>query len=341
MAMVLAHVVDSWTVPADRGAAAYHTLSFIGGIASPLFLFLAGLATALSAASKGRSEGSHAAGARLARRRGWEIFALGFVFRLQAQILGLGPLENLFKVDMLNLMGLSMVLASYVWQVATHHRWRVLMLAAVTGAIAMATPIVRHTTWLAGLPDPLEAYLRPVGVYAAFPMFPWAGFLFAGVIVGDLVDAVRRAPQRQTLLQTGIAICGGAGVVLAWLASLQPPLYDAVSFWHDSPTFFFIRLGLVALLIPLTWVMAEAVPHMLIEPLALMGRSSLFVYWIHVEMVYGVIAEPIKHRLPLWASVLGTGILAVFLYMLVIVKNRLVERHGLPGPWRLLAPVVK
>ena len=25
-----------------------------------------------------------------------------------------------------------------------------------------------------------------------------------------------------------------------------------------------------------------------------LGRSSLFVYWIHIEMVYGVIAEPIK-----------------------------------------------
>jgi uncharacterized membrane protein len=339
--MVLVHVIDSWTEPADRTIQAFYTLSFVAGLASPLFLFLAGVATALSAASKGRDESGHVAGARLARRRGWEIFGLGLVFRVQAQLLGLGPLQNLFKVDMLNIMGLSMVMASYIWERAATHRWRVGSFAIVTGAIAMATPIVRHVSWLSLLPEPLEAYLRPAGTYAAFPMFPWTGFLFAGVIVGDLVDAVRRAPARQTLLQTGIAICGGAGVMLAWVASFQPSIYPSSSFWHDSPTFFFIRLGLVALLVPATWVMSQVLPAAVQQPLNTFGRSSLFVYWIHVEMVFGVIAEPIKHTLPLWAALGATAAMCVFLYRLVLLKNRLLARYELRGPWRLLAPVVR
>jgi uncharacterized membrane protein len=339
--MVLAHVSDSWTADADRRGDPWYTVAFIGGVASPLFLFLAGVATAMSAASKGRRERDHAVGAALARRRGWEIFVLGLVFRLQAQMLGMGPLQNLFKVDMLNVMGLSMVAASYLWQVSPTHRRRVAAFAVATGSIAMLTPIVRDVLWLSPLPDPLEAYLRPAGPYAAFPIFPWAGFLFAGVIVGDLVDAVRQLPATNVRLQNGLAIAGGTGVVTAWLASFQPSIYESASFWHDSPTFFFIRLGLVTLLVPLAWVLEQLLPLAALRPMATLGRSSLFVYWIHIEMVYGVIAEPIKRTMPLWMSLTATALLAVALYGIVLLKNRLLTKYELTGPWRLLAPVVR
>jgi uncharacterized membrane protein len=339
--MVLAHVTDSWTREADRASEPYYVTAFISGVASPLFLFLAGVATAMSAASKARREGGHAIGARIARRRGWEIFALGLVFRLQAQLLGMGPLTNLLKVDMLNIMGLSMVAASYLWQASERVRIRIAILAVAAGAIAMVTPIVRDVAWLAALPDPLEAYLRPAGSYAAFTLFPWAAFLLAGVIVGDLVDAIRQAPARQVALQNGLAIAGGAGVMLAYLASFQPSIYESSSFWQDSPTFFFIRLGLVTLLVPLSWVLEQLLPAPVMQPLATMGRSSLFVYWIHIEMVYGVIAEPIKHTMPLWLSLTGTALLSLILYGIVRWKNHLLERHELRGPWRILAPVVR
>jgi uncharacterized membrane protein len=339
--MVLAHVTDSWTRDADRASQPYYVVAFIAGIASPLFLFLAGVATAMSAGSKARRDGSHHLGARIARRRGWEIFILGLVFRLQAQLLGMGPLANMLKVDMLNVMGLAIVAASYLWQTSERPRTRIALFAVMAGATAMVTPMVRDVEWMAVLPDPLEAYLRPAGPYAAFPVFPWAGFLFAGVIVGDLVDAVRQAPARQVLLQNGLAIAGGAGVMLAWFASFRPSIYESASFWHDSPTFFFIRLGLVTLLVPMSWVLEQLLPARVLQPLATMGRSSLFVYWIHIEMVYGVVAEPIKRSMPLWLALTGTALLSLVLYGLVRWKNHLLQRHELRGPWRILTPVVK
>jgi hypothetical protein len=158
--MVLAHVSDSWTAEPYRTGEPWYVVAFIGGVASPLFLFLAGVAIAMSAAVKG---------AAMARRRGWQVFGLGLLFRLQSQLLGMGPLDNLFKVDMLNIMGLSMVAASYAWQASADRRARIATLATITVAITMITPIVRDVTWLAGLPDPIEAYLRPEGRYAAFP----------------------------------------------------------------------------------------------------------------------------------------------------------------------------
>ncbi|MGQ0733187.1 MAG: heparan-alpha-glucosaminide N-acetyltransferase domain-containing protein [Acidobacteriota bacterium] len=340
-AMVLAHLLDSWTSVEDRNRPAFHTLIFVGGVASPLFLFLAGLASALSASSKARRLGSHAAGAAAARRRGWEIFALGLVFRLQSQVLGLGPLTNLFRVDILNIMGLSIVAATWLWQAAPRRRWRIVLFAVATTVVTMVTPLVRAAGWLDGLPDPLEAYLRPAGSYAAFPWFPWAGFVFAGVLVGDLVDEARTARLPQPLLQSCLVAAPAAGVWLAWRASFQPPLYETAQFWHDSPTFFFIRLGLVVLTIPSAWLIERLSPAAAFQPLLTMGRSSLFVYWIHVEMVYGVIADPVKGELPLWGSLVSTALLCLLLHALVLLKNRLVRRHGLKGPFKVLEPLVR
>lgn len=53
--MVLAHVVDAWTREADRNRDTYYWATFVGGLAAPAFLFLAGLGTALSGASKRRA----------------------------------------------------------------------------------------------------------------------------------------------------------------------------------------------------------------------------------------------------------------------------------------------
>jgi hypothetical protein len=60
------------------------------------------------------------------------------------------------------------------------------------------------------------------------------------------------------------------------------------------------------------------------SPLAEFGRSSLFVYWIHVEMAYGVISTPLHRRLPLELAMLGVALLSVSLFGLVKVKERIV-----------------
>ena len=320
IAMVLAHVSDSWTAESSRTGEPWYVVAFVGGVASPLFLFLAGVATAIAATGKG---------AAAARRRGWQIFALGLLFRLQSQLLGMGPLDNLLKVDMLNIMGLSMVCASYAWQISSERTARVVAVSLITVGITMLTPLVRDVAWLAALPDPIEAYLRPEGHYAAFPFFPWAGFLFAGVIAGDLVQGARVGRVKEVVLQNGFAICGGLGVTLAWLASFQPAIYPSSSFWHDSPTFFFIRLGLVTLLVPIAWVLEHLLPARVYAPITTFGRSSLFVYWIHVEMVYGVLAEPLKRTLPLPLSLASTALLCLLLYGLVVLKNRYQRRSPL------------
>jgi hypothetical protein len=72
-----------------------------------------------------------------------------------------------------------------------------------------------------------------------------------------------------------------------------------------------------------------------------LGRSSLFVYWIHVEMVYGGVARPIKRALPLEVALVATVLLCAVLYAITRWKDRKMKDVQLTGPVSVLAPVLK
>jgi len=151
-----------------------------------------------------------------------------------------------------------------------------------------------------------------------FTLFPWAGFVFAGGMVGALIAAAREERAERRLH----AILGAIGVALVTLGLYtagRPSIYTSSSFWTSSPTWFAIRLGI--LMIALTVIYAcEAVFAALkgratgLDPLARLGRSSLFIYWIHVELVYGYASWGWRHRLPLWGTAIGYVLFCILMY---------------------------
>jgi fucose 4-O-acetylase-like acetyltransferase len=54
-----------------------------------------------------------------------------------------------------------------------------------------------------------------------------------------------------------------------------------------------------------------------------LGRSSLFVYWIHVEMAYGVLSARLHRGLSLEYAYAGFILLSVVLFAIVRIKDRL------------------
>src|SRR4029079_12450808 len=65
--------------------------------------------------------------------------------------------------------------------------------------------------------------------------------------------------------------------------------------------------------------------------IATLGRSSLFVYWIHVEMAYGGLSKPLKRALPLELSLAATVALCALLYGITRWKNRRMQDVQLTG----------
>lgn len=332
--MVMAHVTDAWTRDVDRHDDRFFMTVFVNGLAAPLFLLLAGVALTMAAASRAR-KADRAEAARSVEVRGWQVFGLAFLFRLQSQVLGWGPLVNLLKVDILNVMGLAMVAAAWLWRITDSRLARLGVYATATAAFTLLTPPLREAAWPDLLPAPIEAYLRPDPTRSTFTLFPWAGFLMAGALVGELIDACRN-PSQERALHLGLALAAVAGVAGGYAASFLPALFPSATFWSSSPTFFFIRLGLVVASIPLAWLIGLSW-----GPLVTLGRSSLFVYWIHVEMVYGSLALPLKRGLSWELAVLAALALIVMLHRVVCWKNARLARRPLPPALGVLAPVLK
>jgi uncharacterized membrane protein len=323
LVMIEAHTLDSWTRVADRHSTVYGRAMILAGFAAPAFLFLAGVSMALAGGSRLRRGKTAAEASALAVRRSLQIFALAFLFRLQSWVISGGdPEQALLKVDILNVMGLSMLAAAILWSLG-RERWdRLAWLIAGTSAIVMLTPIVRATPALAVLPDPVEWYIRPIPGRGTFTLFPWAGFLLAGAAVGLWLDAAR-TPSDERRVNIGLAVVGATLAVAGFAASFLPPLYAETNFWTTSPTFFALRLGILIVSLPLAyaWNALWSGRSVLQE----FGRASLFVYWIHVELVYGVLSAPLHKRLTLTLALIVYALFSVAMFGLTKMKNRIVE----------------
>jgi fucose 4-O-acetylase-like acetyltransferase len=67
------------------------------------------------------------------------------------------------------------------------------------------------------------------------------------------------------------------------------------------------------------------------SPLKQLGRTSLFIYWIHVEMVYGLLSLPLHRQLSWTQSWIALAIFCVFMLCCSMFKDWLVARwtnHG-------------
>jgi uncharacterized membrane protein len=330
--MIEAHVIDAWTHASDRTRPLFGNAMVLGGFGAPLFLFLAGLAVVLSAESKFRKTDDFAASWWAVQKRGWQVFGLAFLFRLQSYILsGFYSLLSLLKVDILNVMGPAIAMTALTGRITRNAGVRCLLFVAGACAIVWLTPVVRVTPLVAWLPDPIEWYVRPVPVRTNFTLFPWAGFVFGGAAVGVVVDRFRAA-ERATHLQVALAVSGGLMVWVAHEASFRPALGTPTQYWTTSASFFFLRLGILTLLLPVAYLWEHApFRHKLTSwsPLAELGRSSLFVYWVHVEMVYGFFSRSIRRDLSLEGALVAYLAFTAFLLGLVRLKDWVVESRAI------------
>jgi uncharacterized membrane protein len=323
--MIEAHIVDSWTGAADRQTPAFAAAMIVGGMGGSLFLFLAGAAIALSASSKLRRTGDPKIAASAVMRRGLEIFALAFLFRIQAWILGWSSPAALLQVDILNIMGPSIAAAGYLWGRVQSTRSRLIVFSIATVSVTLLTPLIANAP-IGALPDPIEAYIRPIARLSNFVFFPWMAFVFAGVVAGLFLDTTPSAPAIDEARANALIFIAGWTIAgAAFAASYQPSPYPHSSFWHTSPSFFFIRAGLMIAAIGVAYLW-QSRPGGLQKwsPLRQMGRSSLFIYWIHVEMVYGLISLPLHNALTLPQSLLLFVVVSGFMLGCSIAKDRVV-----------------
>jgi acyltransferase len=333
--MFQTHCYDSWLSPGARKGRFFEWSQEIGTLGAPLFLFLAGVAFALLT-DRMRHKGV-AAGeiARKTIRRGAEIFALGLAFRLQEYLLGWGysTWTDLFRVDILNTIGISLMLMGVACWFVSKRSTSAALATAVMIAITLVTPLL-WTTWRPRwLPWYLESYVNGVHVYDVpqawlFPVFPWAAFAFAGLAIGFLLvgDWATRNLAKAT------ALCGTGGVALfalsIWFDSLPMHLYPVYDYWHTSPNFFFARVGVMMMIVWLSYAWCKwGAGQWGFSPLIQLGQTSLLVYWLHIEFVYGRLSILPKRQQPIPMATLGLAAI-IFAMVLVSLARTRWKGHG-------------
>ena len=269
--------------------------------------------------------------ARTTIHRGAEIFGLGLLFRLQEYVIAWGwaPWSDLLRVDILNTIGLSMMLMGVVcWVVlrlgsGSHARFVLGLTAASVGmTISLLSPLV-WTSWRPHwLPWPLESYIDGVhnlGEPQAwlFPVFPWTGFAFIGLAIGFVLLSDRaRAFGAATF-----ALAGAGGIALIylarWLDARPQQLYASYDFWHTSPNFFLIRIGMLLAILAAAYLWCRwGAGQWGFSPLIQLGQTSLLVYWVHIEFVYGRLSILPKRAVDIRTA--SFGLLTIFLSMVLL-----------------------
>ena len=144
---------------------------------------------------------------------------------------------------------------------------------------------------------------------------------YSKAVLARAALATTAAEQRATWQLGAI---GATLVAAGYAATFFPPAYENNSLWTVAPSFFGLRLGvlLIALPIALAWALRRS-GHSVLEEF---GVSSLFVYWIHVEMVYGIVSMSLHRKLTIPQAAVGYVALCVLLFGLVRLKNRIVGR---------------
>ena len=321
--MFQTHAYDSWLNPLARSGKFFEWSQFASTLVAPSFLFLVGISLSLAMdgmSSRGAPRGEIA---RTTIRRGAKIFALALLFRGQEFILGLryAPWTDLLRVDILNIIGVSIAIIGFSCWAVRDRAARGVVAAVAALSIAMITPLL-WTSWRPqGLPWFLETYVNGVHTFAKpvpwlFPIFPWTGFCFAGLAAGSWLGS--EWVRRREGLAMALAAAGGIALLgFSWfLDALPVQIYREYDFWHTSPNFFFARVGvLLIILASCYWWSRHGAEHWDFTRLVQLGQSSLLVYWIHIEFVYGRFSILPKR---------GVGILTASAGLLVIIASMLI-----------------
>ena len=333
--MIEWHVVDAWTADPERSRPVFGILAYIGGWAAPLFLFLAGVAVPLAGASYARRGRSMQEASWALQKRGWQVVLIAHLFRLQSFIFNpWARVDSIFKPDILNILGLGLVVTAWCWGRSEAAVRRLAWLLVPAAVIVLLTPLSREWGWPTLLHLRLEAYIRPNGVWGEFTIFPWLAYVPVGAAVSVWI-VQPRAPDQEPMVHAHLAIAALAAVAAGFVGSYLPspiPSSQGVT----SLSYFVSRTGQMMLALAVAWLLVE-LPQTrglsrIWRPVVLFGRTSLFVYWIHVELAYGFFSAGWKHSL----TIEGMGMAYVaFTLMLVWIAGWWATRTKvpwIPGP---------
>jgi uncharacterized membrane protein len=278
--MIQGHLFRAYLLPSIRHAQWYLVHEALHGLVAPGFLFSAGFAAFLSFHNK-RHNYVHLDRAFFKRlRRILFVIAIGywihlpfFSLRKTLQQISRGQSGEFFKTDILQCIGFGLLLFT-IMAVILKNEKIVVLFSVLAGALFFLLPeTVKHIRLHPAI-DPYFNYDVSI-----FPIFPWAGFLFLGVISAYVYSILKKETFFELILVLGVA-----GFPWFFLQSSQYEFKAELTLLGNlnKAAGVFLLLALADLLLrkfkgPLTAILIKA------------GTESLFVYVLHLFIIFNSI----------------------------------------------------
>jgi len=307
--MIQCHTFNSFTRVDLREGGPYVLTQFVGGMAAPLFLLMAGMTTAFQMESLERREPRPLRRWLTSLRRAGYILTIAFTFRFTNWLFSVphAGLGELTKVDILNCMGVGMAVLAVGAVFRGDARIRFAVGAGL--AIAAVAPLMANLPW-GGTPALLQEYLVPGPGRGRFPFFPTVAYIAFGQAIGAMVK--RAAAERFERLMQWSMLIGFAMIFIGqYFSNIPYSVYTKSSFWTDSPALVVIRLGICLMIMAGAYLWTEYCVGPGWSWMQAMGKNSLMVYWVHVMIVYGSLVQPIKRTLSIAQGALAVVIVTV------------------------------
>lgn len=336
--MVQGHTIDALLSPEYRllDYPAYAVWHFMRGMTAPIFMFTSGTVfTYLFRLVEEPFENNPRV--KKGIKRFFLLVFLGYLLRyptykiIDFSDVSKQQLDTFFAVDVLQLIGFGLLFLMISAFISEKLKLGDTITFSVMGLMfIIPAPFFAHIDWLKIFPQPIANYFYS-GNGSLFPLFPWAGYVITGGVLGSylarnpLVFKTNKFSLR--LVTIGIAlILFSAVYILFELGTSISNLSD--SYTYDTVIF---RIGFVLILTGIVSYISQSinsVPRIII----LIGRNTLLIYVVHLVIIYGSAWNPglftiWGNSVPVYYTIIIALTMILMMTFLVYLLNKLRIRN--------------
>lgn len=336
--MVQGHTFTELLDPVYREERWFRHHNFVHGYTAPMFLFASGLAFGYTTF---RAWSTHASGGdalmKRLRRYGW-LLGIGYLIHVPTlAVAGLvapqaHALRAWLQVDVLQHIAVSLALLSFLVVIVKKPGRFIAIVSVLFVLSVFLAPIIWSVPAEGALPLGLAGYVNG-GSGSYFPLVPWAGFTYAGVMVAWLARHEARPSHRLASWLLAITAVTIIVPIVVNRTGFNP--YGPHDFWRTSPYYFLFRLGNVTgVLTVLCFLERLADRRGLVfaegsrlargmSAVRVVGQESLVVYVAHLVVLHGWVVGPgLASHLGGQLSLTATSLVAVMLFLSMILVAR-------------------
>jgi len=343
--MIETHAVNAFLSDAYTSGPIYSALKISNGFVAVLFIFCAGAGFRLALESKLEEYVSYGKSLWQYSRR--LLFILGIGYSLQTPIFSYSYLVGANQAEWMRFLDsnvLQLIVMSSFFALTglllTRSLKRMIYYAWFMGfMIFVLTPLIWSipTESLLAIPDYLRMYVSTQPP-ASFPLFPWAGYYFAGYIATHYFMS---ASDKKRASNIYLIISIGLMLIVYGISRTDWTYYSQeLNWWLVSPMHMLFRVAGALFLFALLFIVQETFNGPLSRLLMLNGRESLVVYVGQGVILYGAgMQEIIRSIFPdefqPWHIVVLTLSVIIFMTSYAFVWNSYKKKMPVHAKWTL------